>query len=86
MGPSIPLSGVLQNPTLEFHHGPATLGANDDWKQNQRSLIELTTIPPKDDRESALVRLASPGAYTAILRGKDNSSGIGLLEIYDLTK
>ncbi len=85
LGPSIPLPGVLQNPTLELHQGSTTVATNDDWKQTQRYLIEQTTIPPKDDRESALVRLASPGAYTAIIRGKDSSTGIGLLEIYDLT-
>ena len=86
LGPSIPLPGVLQDPTLELHRGSATPATNDDWKQTQRYLIEQTTIPPKDDRESALVRLASPGAYTAIIRGKDSSTGIGLLEIYDVTK
>jgi uncharacterized delta-60 repeat protein len=86
LGPSIPLTGVLQDPTLELHRGGATLGANDDWKQAQQYLIEQTTLSPKDDRESALLRLATPGAYTAIIRGKDSSTGIGLLEIYDVTR
>jgi hypothetical protein len=71
---------------LELHQGSATFAVNDDWKQTQQYLIERTTMPPKDDRESALVRLVSPGTYTAIVRGKDSSTGIGLLEIYDVTK
>ena len=92
LGPSIPLSDVLHDPTLELHQGSPTLATNDDWKQSQQFQIEQTTIPPNDDRESALVQLlqaASPvssGTYTAIVRGKNNTSGIGLLEIYDITK
>jgi uncharacterized delta-60 repeat protein len=85
LGPSLPLPGVLQDPMLELHRDSTTFAANDDWKQTQQYLIEQTTIPPKDDRESALVRVATPGTYTAIIRGKDSSTGIGLVEIYDVT-
>jgi len=92
LGPSIPLSGVLQNPTLELHQGPATLATNDDWKQPQQFQIEGTMIPPTDDRESAIATWLPPaspvssGTYTTIVRGKNNATGIGLIEIYDLTK
>jgi hypothetical protein len=90
LGPSLPLGGVLQDPILELHQGPLTLATNDDWKQTQPIQIEQTAIPPNDDRESAIVKLVqpaspvSPGTYTAIVRGKNNSTGIGLVEIYDL--
>lgn len=92
LGPSVPLSGVLQDPTLELHQGSVTLAANDNWKDTQQSDIEKTTILPKDDRESAIVLSLQPttatmsGAYTAVVRGKNNSTGIGLLEVYDVTK
>lgn len=92
LGPSIPLGGVLQDPNLELTEGSVTLATNDDWKQTQQVQIERTAIPPPDDRESAIVRSlqatssGSPGAYTAIVRGKSNSNGVGLLEIYDVTE
>jgi uncharacterized delta-60 repeat protein len=83
IGPTIPLAGALQDPTLEWHDNAGAV--NDDWKQTQQSDIEATGIPPGDDRESAILRWVSPGPHTAVLRGKDNGSGIGLLELYDLT-
>ncbi len=46
--------------------------------------IEATGIPPGNDLEAAVVRTFDPGAYTAILRGKNNANGIGLVEVYDL--
>jgi uncharacterized delta-60 repeat protein len=92
LGPSVPLNGVLQDPTLELHQGSVTLATNDNWKDTQQLEIEKTTIPPRDDRESAIVMSLEPttatsfGSYTAIVRGKNNSTGIGLLEVYDVTK
>jgi uncharacterized delta-60 repeat protein len=85
LGPTVPLSGSLQDPTLELHDNSAVISANDDWKQTQQFDIEATGIPPTDNRESAILRWVPPMPYTAILRGKNESTGIGLLEIYDLT-
>jgi hypothetical protein len=85
IGPTIPLPGALQDPVLEFHDNSGVTAVNDDWKQTQQSDVEATGIPPGDDRESAILRWVSPGPHTAVLRGKDNGSGIGLLELYDLT-
>jgi uncharacterized delta-60 repeat protein len=84
LGPELPLSGALHDTTLELHYGSSTIGFNDDWKQTQRGEIEATSIPPRDDRESAILEPLIPGTYTAILRGKGNETGIGLLEIYNL--
>lgn len=88
MGPSLPLSGVLADPTLELHSTTTTLAANDNWKDTQRSEIEATTIPPSNDFESAIVATlpANNAAYTAILAGKSNGTGIGLVEVYDLAQ
>lgn len=84
IGPSLSgVGGVLQNPTLELHQGSATIAMNDDWKEHQ-SEVEATTIPPTNDFESAIVTTLNPGSYTAVLAGKDNGTGIGVIEVYDL--
>jgi hypothetical protein len=88
IGPSLANAGVadpLQDPTLELHDGNgALLTSNDDWKESQQSEIEATTIPPTDDRESAILQTLAPGNYTAILRGKADTTGVGLVEVYHL--
>lgn len=89
LGPSLAaqgVSGVLSNPVLELHGSTGELiASNDDWKDFQQDQIEATKIPPGNDREAALVANLPPAAYTAILNGKDGSTGIGLVEVYDLT-
>ena len=91
IGPSLNGVGVtLSDPTLELHQGSTTLATNDDWKindqtgQSQEAAIRATTIPPTNDLESALVATLNPGAYTAILAGKNGGTGVGLVEVYDL--
>jgi hypothetical protein len=90
LGPSIPVTGALANPTVELHdENGAAIAFNDDWKtrpdgSSQQAEIEATTIPPSNDLESALVRTLPPGSYTAIVRGKNGSTGIGLVEVYHL--
>jgi uncharacterized repeat protein (TIGR03803 family) len=84
IGPSLSgVGAVLQNPTLELHQGSVTLAMNDDWKEHQTE-VEATTIPPTNDLESAIVTTLNPGAYTAVLAGKDNGTGVGVVEVYDL--
>ena len=88
IGPSLSAFGVgnaLQDPTLELHDGSgATIMSNDDWRTTQEQQIIDTTVPPKDDRESAIVATLSPGAYTAIVRGKGDKTGVALVEVYGL--
>ncbi|MDP9004637.1 MAG: hypothetical protein M3N12_07590, partial [Verrucomicrobiota bacterium] len=94
IGPSLTTAGVagaLGDPTLELHDGSGTIIAtNDNWKindmtgQSQESVIRATTVPPSNDLESALVATLSPGNYTAIVRGKNNTTGVGLVEVYNL--
>jgi hypothetical protein len=93
LGPSLAgagVSDVLANPTLELHQGNTTLATNDDWKTrsdggSQEAEIEATTIPPTNDLESALLATLDPGEYTAILAGQSNGTGVGLVEVYDLS-
>ena len=85
IGPSLGLGSALQDPLLELRdNNKALIGGNDDWRTAQEQEIIGTTIPPTDNRESALVAILQPGAYTAIIAGKDGTGGIGLVEVYDL--
>jgi hypothetical protein len=93
LGPSLVNFGIsdsLQDPTLELRNGSgAIVATNDNWKVNdnggsQEDEINATGIAPSDDRESALVRTVVPDNYTAILRGKNNATGVGLVEVYNL--
>ena len=91
IGPSVtsggvPVPGRMADPVLELHdENGALLLSNDNWKDSpQRAEIEASGLAPKDDKESAILRSLRPGAYTAVLRGKDNTSGIALAEAYDL--
>ncbi|MDQ6625158.1 MAG: hypothetical protein M3Y69_03310, partial [Verrucomicrobiota bacterium] len=85
LGPSLPVAGALADPTLELHQGDATIATNNNWRDTQQTEIQQSTIPPSKDLESAIVRTLAPGAYTAILRGQGNTTGVGLVEVYDLS-
>ncbi len=90
IGPSLTnlhVPGALQDPVLELHdeHG-ALIALNDNWADTQEVAIEPTNIAPTDARESAIFRPLDPGAYTVILKGKNNTTGVGLIEVYDLSR
>jgi hypothetical protein len=86
IGPSLAgVANALQDPTLELHDGQGSIIAtNDNWQDSQAAAIQATTIPPPDSHEAAIVRQLSPGAYTAVVRGKDDSTGVALVEAYQL--
>jgi hypothetical protein len=92
MGPSLAaygVSGALVDPTLQLFQGSTAIATNDNWKTksdgtNQQSLVQATGLAPKNDAESAIVTTLNPGSYTAILSGKNSTTGIGLIEVYDL--
>ncbi|HMG03873.1 MAG TPA: sialidase family protein [Chthoniobacterales bacterium] len=92
IGPSLNGAGVtLSDPTLELHQGNTTLVLNDNWKTrsdgaSQQASIEATHLQPTNDSESAILMTLSPGAYTAILAGKNGGTGVGVVEVYDLTQ
>jgi hypothetical protein len=83
LGPSVPVNGTLANPTLQLS-GPNVSISNDDWKDSQETEITATGLPPSNNLESAIVASLDPGNYTAVLAGKNGSTGIGLVEVYDL--
>jgi phospholipase/lecithinase/hemolysin len=89
IGPSLASNGVptpLADPTLTLFDSSGNVQmTNDDWKNSPNAAeIMNTGIPPTDDRESAILVTLPPGQYTAQLTGKDDTTGNGVVEIYDL--
>jgi hypothetical protein len=92
MGPSLTGSGVpnaLADPVLELH-GPGGFVTiiDDNWRDDpaQAAAILANGLAPTSDLESAIDATLNPGAYTAVIRGKNNTSGLGLVEVYDLSQ
>jgi len=86
LGPSTGVSGSMADPTLEIRDVQgAVLETNDNWvdSPNKQAILD-STIPPTNDKESAIVRLLPPANYTAILRGAGGTTGIGVIEVYAL--
>lgn len=87
IGPSLAQFGVnapLLDPLLEIHDANGAALGNDDWRSTQEAEIEATTIPPSNDHESAVLATLTPGQYTAIVRGKNEATGVALVEVYNL--
>jgi VCBS repeat protein len=88
IGPSLTnfgINGALQDPTLELRDANGgLLRENDNWQADQQGEIEATTIPPTNAAESAIIATLTPGNYTAIVRGKNETTGVALLEVYNL--
>ena len=88
LGPSLAqfhISNVLANPMLELHKPGGGVVENDNWKSTQLIDIQSTGIPPTNGVESAILATLAPGAYTAIMRGSNGATGVGLVEVYDLS-
>jgi hypothetical protein len=89
IGPSLSSFGVnnvLSDPVLYLYDSQGTLfDTNDDWRNNPYAQLVIDSgLAPTDDRESALIYQFFPGNYTAIIRGYNNTTGIALVEVYNL--
>jgi hypothetical protein len=88
LGPSLGsagLSNALANPMLELHDGDGTvMQVNDNWGDTQQAAIELTGIAPSNPNEAAILQTLAPGNYTATVSGKDGTTGVGLVEVYNV--
>ncbi len=86
LGPSIPLSGALANPRLELYNAAGQLVmASDNWRDApNKGEITDSSLAPSNDLESAILTTVTPGNYTAVVTGVGGSTGIGLVEVYDL--
>ena len=83
--PPFNISGTLADPTLQLFDGNGhPLWFNDNWKDTQQTQIQATGLAPKNDSESAILKILPPGNYTAILSGRNGTTGIGLVEVYDV--
>jgi hypothetical protein len=88
IGPSINgVPGLLADPVLDLYRGADSTLTNDNWRDDpvQEAAIIATGIPPTNNLEAAIDATLNPGSYTAIIRGKNNTSGIALVEVYDLS-
>jgi hypothetical protein len=88
LGPALAAVGVqgaMSDPLLELYDASSNLlTSNNDWQQTQAQALRDADLAPSNDLESALLATLAPGAYTAIMRGNGNTTGIGLVEVYDL--
>ena len=88
LGPSLASAGIatpLANPTLSLRDANGNVIANNDnWKDSQQADIAATGKAPSNDHESAILALLAPGNYTAIVAGKNGTTGVALVEFYSL--
>jgi uncharacterized delta-60 repeat protein len=88
LGPSLASFGIaspLANPTLSLRDANGNIiASNDDWKELQQADIAATGNAPSNDHESAILTLLAPGNYTAIVAGKNATTGVALIEFYNL--
>lgn len=90
LGPSLANYGItnpLQDPVLELHDSSgALIASNDNWQETQRALILAGGLAPTNPRESAIYATLPAGAYTAIVRGASNTTGVALVEVFSLSQ
>ena len=92
IGPSLTafgVAGALANPTLDLRRPDGTrIRANDNWQDDpvQAAAIQATGLAPQNNLEAAIIETLAPGSYTVILRGMGMTTGIGLVEVYDVTQ
>jgi hypothetical protein len=86
IGPSTQVPGFLGDPMLELRDGTgALIASNDDWTASaDQAEIQNRGLAPGDTREAVILHTLAPGPYTAVVRGKNDGTGIGVVEAYDL--
>ncbi|MBS0657022.1 MAG: hypothetical protein JSR82_02090 [Verrucomicrobia bacterium] len=88
LGPTLTafgVSGALQDPTIEVRDANgAVIASNDDWQSTQSAELAASGFAPPDSREPAVLLNLNPGSYTAIVRGKNNTQGNAIVEVYEL--
>ena len=73
------------DPVLELHDSNGDLlASNDNWQDTQGGIIDSTGLAPDDPNESAIFANLAAGAYTAVVQGTGSSTGVGLVEVYNI--
>jgi hypothetical protein len=90
LGPSLSSAGVsnaLSDPVLELHDSSGGIVAsNNDWQDTQKAQISASGLAPTDPRESAVFATLPNGNYTAVVRSRDQSAGIAVVEVYSVSQ
>jgi hypothetical protein len=90
-GPSLAsngVGGVLADPTMDVYRGLEKIFSNDNWRTQTSSgtgtvaEIRGTGFAPSNDKECAILATLDPGSYTAVIRGRSNTTGVALVEVY----
>jgi hypothetical protein len=88
LGPSLGALGVpgaLADPTLELHDADGNvLASNNDWQESQGGIISSIGLAPDNPKEAAIFASLTAGAYTAVVQGANGTTGVGLVEVYNL--
>jgi hypothetical protein len=90
IGPSLSnfgVQGALADPVLELHDSNGvTIDTNDDWESGSNTAeLQANGLAPSHQRESAIFHSLAPGAYTAVVRGYSDGTGVALVEAYQLS-
>ena len=83
------VTGALANPALAIYRGGAVVADNDDWGGGETlatafRAVGAFALPSASSRDSALFVTLDPGSYTAQLTGVNNTTGVALIEIYEV--
>ena len=90
LGPSLASFGVgnaLADPRLSIYDGQTQIFANDNWQgMSNAAVVQSIGLAPGDARESAILVTLKQGAYTAIVSGANGTTGVGLIEVYEIDR
>jgi hypothetical protein len=88
VGPSLKAFGItnaLPDTTLQLRdQNGVIVKENDDWQSDQKQELEATSLQPSDPLEAAVVATIQPGQYTVQVRGKPETTGTGVVQVYFL--
>ncbi|MGZ5024555.1 MAG: hypothetical protein ACXWBS_06800, partial [Chthoniobacterales bacterium] len=90
-GPSLQSAGIsdaLADSTLDLYRGSQLILSNDNWKSNStadQNELKSLGLAPSNDKESAIITNLDPGSYSAVVRGKNDTTGVGLVEVYRIS-
>jgi hypothetical protein len=67
-----------------YNSSGARIAEGNDWNDSQEVAIGASGFSPSDSREAVIMSVLAAGTYTAIVRSHDDTSGVALVEVYNL--